>query len=69
MNESTEQRALTAFTPALKATVVCIAMFLPPLAEQARGVAYARKGQLGQARAALALADAGAAKVIQARRS
>ena len=32
MNESTEERALTASTRALVAAVVCIAMFLPPLA-------------------------------------
>ena len=32
MNESPEQRALTASTLALVAAVVCIAMFLPPLA-------------------------------------
>jgi len=36
------------------------------LGEHARGVAYARTGRLREARAALALADAGAAKVIQA---
>ena len=32
MNESTERRALTAFTPTLVAAVVCIAMFLLLLA-------------------------------------
>ena len=32
MNESTEERALTASMLALVAAVVCIAMFLPPLA-------------------------------------
>ena len=34
MNESPEQRALTASTLALVAAVVCIAMFLPPLVER-----------------------------------
>ena len=36
------------------------------LGEHARGVAFARTGRLREARAALVLADAGAAKVIQA---
>lgn len=34
MNESPEQRALTASTLALVAAMVCIAMFLPPLVER-----------------------------------
>jgi len=34
MKESPEQRALTASTLALIATVACIAMFLPPLVER-----------------------------------